>query len=165
MGKPSESDRKVLRKLYPACSSQLSQKRKFDPMAESVAEKNRAKKKAAIPRVGRARSITAILMKQPLSKVPKGNVRKQLANDGRIRKMQIRRSMTSSEIKQVIANCFCTLERAKEVKFMKCDQGNSLAVLKNQDLNGDQIAEAAGGGSLYLTEVRSLLCSSCVLSM
>ena len=155
VGKPSESDRKLLNKLYPACGSQsLPRKRKFDPMEESVAEKNRAKKKAAIPRGGKSRSITAVLLKYPLAKVPKGGVRKQLANEGCIKKMQIRRSMTPSAIKQVIANCFSTFESAKEAKFLKCERDNSLTILKNQVLDGDETAEVAGGGSLYLTEVR-----------
>ena len=127
MGKPSETDRKLLSKLYPACTFRsLPQKRKFNPTEESVAEKNRANKKAAIPRGGKARSITAVLLKHPLTRVPKGGARKQLANEGRIKKMQIRCSMTPSEIQQVIANCFSTFEGAKVTKFMKCEQDNSL---------------------------------------
>lgn len=163
MGKPSETDRKLLSKLYPACTSRsLSQKRKFNPSEKSVAETKKATKKAAIPRGGKARSITAVLLKHPLPTVPKGGARKQLSNEGRIRKMQIRRSMTPSEIKRVITDCFSTFEGAKGVKFMKCNQDNSLSIEENQTLNGDETAEVAGGGSLYLTEVTNVFSVLCM---
>ena len=163
VGKPCESDRKLLSKLYPTCTSRsLPQKPKFDPIEESVAEKKRQKKKAAISRGGKARSITAVLLKHPLSMVPKGGARKQLANEGCIRKMQIRCSMTPSEVKQVIANCFSTLKSANGANFMKCNRDNSLSILENQTLNGDETAEVAGGGSLYLTEVITFIIVLCL---
>ena len=57
VGKPNETDRKVLNKLYPACNSRsrtsFPQKRKFDPLDESIAETKKAKKKAAIPKAAK----------------------------------------------------------------------------------------------------------------
>ena len=49
VGKPNEADRKLLNKLYPACSLRsrpsLPQKRKFNPLDHSIAEKNKVKKR------------------------------------------------------------------------------------------------------------------------
>ena len=148
----------MLNKLYPACSSgSLPKGRRFDPTEQSLGEKSRTKKKAAVPHGGKSRSITAVLLKHPLARVPRGGVRKQLAREGRLRKMQIRRTMSASEIKRMIKNCFSTFESAKNVKFMKSEQDNSLKIMVDQDLDGAATADVAGGGSLYLIEVSPFL--------
>ena len=145
----------MLKKLFPASSSSL----KFNPKKESCAEKNKLKKKAAIPKGGKTRTITAVLLKELPPKVPKGPSRTKLSNEGRISKIKIRRSMTSLQVKELIANSFSSFPKAKSVKFIKCDQANSLEVLSEQMLNGDETANLAGGGSLYLLEVRSVMTS------
>ena len=99
----NEADRKLLNKLYPACSSRsrpsLPQKRKFNPLDHSIAEKNKVKKKAAIPKVCKMRTVTAVLLDHLTSTVPRATARKRLMADGRIKKIQIRRSMNPSVIR------------------------------------------------------------------
>lgn len=159
VGKPNEADRKLLNKLYPACSSKshssFPRKRKFDPVDESIAEMNKAKKKAAIPKRGKLRTITAVLLDRSTSTVPKGTVRKRLAADGRIKKIQIRRNMSPSVIRRVIVHAFSGITGASKAKFMKSGRDNTLSVVRDQVLNGDDVSELVGGGSLYLSEVRS----------
>lgn len=94
VGKPSQESKKVLNKLFPSTSSSY----KFNPKKESCAEKNKLKKKAAIPKGGKARIITAVLMRDLPSKVPRGAFRRRLSSEGRIAKISIRRSMTSAQI-------------------------------------------------------------------
>lgn len=148
--KPSQEDRVVLNKLFPSRSSHSA----FNPKKESCAEINKLKKKAAIPKKGgKSRTITAVLFKKLPSKVPKGACRKKLSDEGRINKIQIRRSMTPSEIKDVISSSFSSFSRAKDVKFVKCDQANTLGVVADSMLDGNETANLAGGGSLYLLEV------------
>ena len=158
VGKPNEADRKVLNKLYPACNSRsrasFPQKRKFDPLDESIAEMKKAKKKAAIPKGGgKVRTITAVLLNHPTSTVPKGTARKRLMADGRIKKMQIRRNMSPSVIQRVIGHAFSAIAGASKARFMKSGRDNTLTIISKQVLNGDDVAELAGGGSLYLAQV------------
>ncbi len=153
VGKPSQDDRKVLNKLFPSSGSSRSYK--FNPKKESCAELNKLKKKAALPKKGKggkARSITAVLFKKLPLTVPKGASRKKLSDEGRINKIQIRRSMTSSEIKGIISNSFSSFTGAKDVKFVRCDKSNSLETVDSM-FDGDETANLAGGGSLYLLEV------------
>ena len=155
VGKPSEENRKVLNKLFPSGGSSRS---KFNPKKESCAELNKLKKKAALPKKGKggkSRSITAVLFKKLPVTVPKGALRKKLSDEGRINKILIRRSMTSSEIKHVISNSFSSFIGAKNVKFVRCDKSNSLKVVDSM-LDGNETANLAGGGSLYLLEVSSV---------
>ena len=152
VGKPSQESKKVLNKLFPSTSSSY----KFNPKKESCAEKNKLKKKAAIPKGGKARIITAVLMRDLPSKVPRGAFRRRLSSEGRIAKISIRRSMTSAQINDVISNSF-SVGNAKNAKFVKCNQANSLSIVESQKLDGDQVANLAGNGSLYLVEVRYIL--------
>ena len=154
VGKPNEADRKLLNKLYPACSSRsrpsLPQKRKFNPLDHSIAGKNKVKKKAAIPKVCKMRTVTAVLLDHLTSTVPRATARKRLMADGRIKKIQIRRSMNPSVIRQVIVDAFSSITDASKAKFMRSGRDNTLTIIDDQVLSGNDVAEIAGNGSLYL---------------
>jgi len=118
VSKPNESDRKLLNKLYPACSSRsqpsVPQKRKFDPAEVSVAETNKARKKAAVLKASKARTIT-VLLEHDTSTIPKGGARKRLTEKGRI-KIQIHRTMYPSTIRQEIEKAFSGIAGASKAK-------------------------------------------------
>ena len=157
VGKPNEADRKILNKLYPACSSRsrpsLPQKRKFNPLDHSIAEKNKVKKKAAIPKVCKMRTVTAVLLDHFTSTVPRATARKRQMADCRIKKIQTRRSMNLSVIRQVIVDAFSSITDASKAKFMRSGRDNTLTIIDDQVLSGNDVAEIAGNGSLYLLEV------------
>lgn len=157
VSKPNESDRKLLNKLYPACSSRsqpsVPQKRKFDPAEISVAETNKARKKAAVPKASKARTITLVLLERDTSTIPKGGARKRLTEKGRIKKIQIHRTMDPSTIRQEIEKAFSGIAGASKAKFMKTGRDNVLSIATSQVLSGDDIVELAGGGSVYLLQV------------
>ena len=58
--KPSAEDKRILSKLFPSTASSVG---KFNPKLASCAEKNKLKKKAAIFKGGKYRTITAVLFK------------------------------------------------------------------------------------------------------
>ena len=156
LSKPSSEHKKILSQLYPSCSSNStsssSPSASFNPMKASVSEMNQLKKKAAIPGKGvKPKSITAVFLESKLPKVPRGRSRKKLEIDGRIKKLFLRRSMSSVEVKQAIFNCF-SLAKDKEIVFLKSNSDNSLEVNSNQLLTGNEAINVAGCGSLYLVE-------------
>ena len=158
VSKPSENTKKLLSKLFPGSGSKtLPTKRPFDPSDMSIAEQSRAKKKAAIPKLCKPRTISFVLLDAPLPVVPKGKARKALEEGGRVKKVQIRRSMTASAIREVICNTFSSLPCAKTAKFMSCGKDNHLTVASNQDLGGDDVVKLAGSGSVYMCEVHTVL--------
>ena len=62
--------------------------------------------------------------------------------------------MTSANIKETISNCFSEFP-TKGFQFMKSNRDNSLSIMDEQELNGDETAALAGEGSLYLTQVQT----------
>ena len=156
LGKPNEANRKALRDLYPAyghssknvesCDPTCSH---FDPLKQSIAEKQKLKKKSAIPEKGtKTRIVTAVFLKD--HKIPKGHIRKELAAEGCIQKIKIHRNMSADEVKQALSSCFSTYDLSK-MKYMKCRKDSTLKFRANQCLTGSDVADIVGnGGSLYL---------------
>ena len=75
VSKPSENTKELLSKLFPGSGSKtLPTKRPFDPSSVSVAQQSRAKKKAAIPKLCKPRTISFVLLdvERPTSSCPKG---------------------------------------------------------------------------------------------
>lgn len=146
VGKPEEKQRKVLNTLFPGTS-------KFNPAKESCAEKTKRKKKAAI-HGGKPKTLTAVLLKHLPGKVPKGGSRTKLSKEGRINQIQIRRNMSGKQIKQIVSSSFSSFPKAKNVKFVRCNSStNGMELVEERSLDGDETANLAGGGSLYLLEV------------
>ena len=82
----------------------------FNPSEASVAEKQRTKKKAAVCH-GKSRTLTAVFLEAPLHTIPKGHARTKLSQQGRVRKLQIRRTMTSANIKEAILIVFLSFRQ------------------------------------------------------
>lgn len=150
LGKPSEINRKVLSSLYPSSSIKNVT---FDPVKQSIAEKQKMKKKAAIPKKGiKMRLITTVLLEDH-KVIPRGHVRKRLATKGCIQKLKIHRNMNTAEVKKAISDCYPNLDVAK-IGYLKCEKDSSLTLRKDQALNGNDVADIVGSsGSLYLAQV------------
>ena len=152
VSKPSESTKRLLSKLFPGGKS-VPTKRPFDPAETSIAEQSRVKRKAAIPKLGKPRTISFVLFDSPIPIVPRGKARKALEESGRVKKAQIRRSMSASAIREVVSNTFPNLPCVKTAKFMTCGKDNHFTVASSQNLNGEEVVKLAGSGSLYMCEV------------
>lgn len=93
-----------------------------------------------------------VLLERDTSTIPKGGAHKRLTEKGRIKKIQIHRTMDPSTIRQEI-KAFSGIAGASKAKFMKTGHDNVLSVATSQVLSGDDIVELAGGGSVYLLQV------------
>ena len=109
------------------------------------------KKKRAITR-DRSRKLTVVLLRKFSLVVPKSNARSKLKKDGRIKKMEFRRTMSFLQIKNIIIKAFSAFSLS-ELYFLSCEQSNSLRKASVQAPNGDDLMNIAGQGSLYLCEV------------
>ena len=158
MSQPSENTKKLLSKLFPGSGvKSLPTKRPFDPSDVSVAERSKAKKKAAIPKLGKPRTIPIVLLDAPVPVVPKGKAHKTPEDKGRVKKAQICRSMTASAIWDAVCDTFSSLPCVRTAKFMCCGKDNRLTIIANPDMDGEEVANLAGYGSLYMCEVGIVL--------
>ena len=156
MSKPSEAAKKHLAKLFPSTSATskmpkiLPAKRKFDPSQTSIAEIQKGKKKAAI---SKPKMVSFVLLARFQAIVPRGKARKKLVGDSRIKKVQIRRSMSSQQVHDIIVAEFAEFEKVSSFHFLCTGKDNALDVFSKQELDGCEVVELAGSGSVYLVEV------------
>lgn len=108
------------------------------------------KRKAA---VSKPKTVSFVLLKQFQSVVPKGKSRKKVLGDGRIKKVQIRRSISVQQIRAIIITEFAEFENASSFLFLCTGKDNAVEVFSKQELDGCEVAELAGSGSVYLVEV------------
>lgn len=151
VGKVSEQSAKVLKKLYPAFSSQSGTsrgKRKFDPNEECIVANEKRKKKATSVRL-KPRTFCIVLLPKMTVYVPRGYTRSRLAKQGHVQKAAFRKNMNAEEVKHAIVSAFSAFELKKYI-FLRCGQDNRLKVVDDNDLNGDDIFELAGQGSIYI---------------
>ena len=68
---------------------------------------------------------------------------------GRIVKLQFKRCMKASEVRSVISNAFSEFQGIEMAQYRK---SNVMLLNENQELDGDDVIDLAGQGSLYLTQ-------------
>ena len=111
--KPSEANKRHLAKLFPSSSGPLPHTKPvltaFDPIAECIASSQQQKKKKAITRE-RPRKLTCVLFPEMPAIVPKSSSRKRLSKEGRIQKLEFRRTMSCLQTRNVISKGFAALK-------------------------------------------------------
>ena len=75
-----------------------------------------------------------------------------MRDSGRIVKLQFKRCMKASEGSKIITDGFRGFDDVETVQCLRCGQDNVLLLNKKQDLDGDDVIDLAGQGSLYLTQ-------------
>lgn len=173
VGNPSESTAGVLSKLFnKATPSTGSRKRSFDPSSACVVAGQLSKKKATNQRM-KVKKIIVVLMKERPTSVPKGYARKKLKQAGRIANTELKRCMSSLEVRDAIVEVFPAFQHVESAEFLCCGQDNVMLLNEQQELDGDEAINLAGQGSLYLVQEKvnvrklmikgGLLCSFCSL--
>ena len=127
--KPNEECASVLAKLF----GKNSVRRKFDPKVSTQDLKSKAIKKK------KPKKITFVLMKDRPTIIPRGNSRIKLKEEGRVKQINISRSMTAHEVKDMLENAFSTFNDVHSSIFMSVDQSNVLKVNKHQEMDGDKL--------------------------
>ncbi len=128
---PNKANAKVLSNLFP--SGGRSRKR-FDP-TESMTSAHQKKKKAAIR--FKPSKITVILVSNPDKGVPKGKDRRKLKTDGDEQIVELKRNMSSKEMKNCILRAFVI----ENYVLLKSTQDGKLNIAKNQKPTGDDVIE------------------------
>lgn len=95
-----------------------------------------------------------MLTESECTTVTKGTKRKALINSGHIKQVELTRTMSSKEVRNVILrefSSFISKESRKSFRFLVCDSGNH-TLTKNEDqlLDGDKLLVLVGQGSLYI---------------
>ena len=162
VGKPNKSSAAALAHLFGNAGP--SRKRSFDPTAECVVAAQRAKKKATNQRM-KNKTLSVVLLKEKPSVVPKGRLRAKLLESGRIIKLQFKRCMKSSEVRNIISSGFGEFEGVQTAQYLRCEKNNIMLLNESQELDGDGVIDLAGQGSLYLTqkEVTVSMSSCCIV--
>ena len=137
--KPTEAEAQALAKYFPSNSSRP----RFDPKAECL----KSTKKGSRKKNERPCAVTVVMMKKFTSCIPKGKVRKQMVQEGKIHTLRINRSASASAkyVTDKIENAFkvsnfTILECGAALELRSCDQV----------LDGEVAVERRG--SLYLCE-------------
>jgi hypothetical protein len=128
----------------------LAKKRPFDPSAECVVAGPKSKKKATNQRI-KPKTISVVLLKERPACVPKGHARKKLKRAGRIEKIELKRCMSSLEVRNVVVQAFPAFQDVESAQYLRYGQDNVM-LLEAEELDGDEAIDLAGQGSLYLSQ-------------
>ena len=151
----SASSKSILNKLFGG-TLRCTKRSLFDPRAECVMNDQIKRKNATTIR---PRNIDVCLLVDRVSTVPKGRSRSRLRDCGRITKLTFTRSMSAANVQEVIIQGFPEFHLDKKlITFLKVGQDNTVTCLEEQDLNGADVIDLVGQGSLYLYEVCNLIC-------
>ena len=137
---PNTSTSKALNKLFPFKSGSTP---KFDPRGECVSTSARSKKKKFIPKYS---GIDVVMLKKFQTRIPKGDLRQELVDEGRIKKVMLSRHMSPSSIKQKILEEF----KCDDFVLLHCHKGELTRAKDDEELTA-QLA-IARRGCLYLCQ-------------
>lgn len=145
VGKPTEEHAKHLGTLYPSSSRPSTSKDTFNPVAEVL---NLKKSKGS----RRPFKLWVVIGEKMFTSIPKSTQRKTLNKNGRVKKLEFRRSMSKFQVKNVFVQSFPVL-RLENPKFMKCvDFQMILVKMEDGYPNGNVIRSIASKESLYVVE-------------
>jgi len=149
---PSDTTKKAIATLFPACSVSSSKRRKFDPTEECVADTQHKKKKASNAKYkGRAKALTVVVLKEMPTTIPRGPLQKRLEATGCKKDLYFHCIMSEKEVNDVILDGFENIG-IKRFRYLMSMKDNTFAVAKKQGLDGNAIIQLAGSGSIYLQE-------------
>ena len=60
--------------------------------------------------------------------------------------------MKASEVRNIICRAFSEFQGVETAQYLRCEKNNVMLLNENQELDGDDIIDLAGQGSLYLTQ-------------
>ncbi len=81
--------------------------------------------------------------------IPRGAAREKLRKDGRIKDVPFLRYFTFDEVKTLIKESFSL---SCEFKFLRSQKDNTLCIAPKQELDGSEVIDLAGHGSIYLEQ-------------
>ena len=85
-------------------------------------------------------------------------VPKRLSKEGRIQKLEFRRTMSCLQTRNAIIKGFAALKLCS-LKFLQCTLNNQMCLAADQQIDGEGVISLAGQGSLYMCEDIKVLIS------
>ena len=164
LGKVSEVNAKYLRTYFPASTS-VPRKRScsaFDPLNDCIFSQEQKRKKGA--RV-KPVQISVFVANPGTTCVPRGAWRKELIEQKHLVRLELKRNMSSSEVRVAISNGITHLNVSQNFIFLEC-AGHQLKISSNQQLNGDDVIESAfkrKGAVLYVSDKTKVYIVVCLL--
>ena len=152
IGKPKQEHAKYLASLFPSTSTPNPKSSvNFDPIKDSVNTDRRLKKKGA--RRSRAFKLWVVVGEKMFTTIPKSSVRKKMNKEGRIKKLEFRRTMASSQVKKIIVEAFPTLKLESPIFMKSVDMKMVTANIEGDEYPcGSIIHSIASKESLYVVE-------------
>ena len=97
--------------------------------------------------------------------IPLASTRRKLNENGRVKRLELRRNLSREEVKSIIVRSFPTL-RMDTVTFLKCGSGNTLHKVDVKGGYPNGALTIASKESLYLVEevVRPVFCVASLYS-
>ena len=120
-------------------------------MAASANADSQRKKKAAFPHKGRSKLVRIVFLDTNTGMIPRGAAREKLRSGDRIKDIPFFRYLTANEVRSLIRESFSI---SCEYNYLKGQKDNSLLCVDKQDLDGAEVIELAGHGSVYLEQRR-----------
>ena len=144
ISKPNSSAAKTLSKLFPSVT-------KFDPRAECPSSSSQKKKHKFVPKYS---MVEVVMLNTFQSRIPKGECRQELAESGRIKKVQLDRHMTPLQVKSKILQEF----KCEDFTLLECTKGRLCKVTEDVELSAQHAI--ARRGALYLCQKHKIRVSN-----
>ena len=149
LGKPSSEVARELGELFPSCSPGTSTSKHgadIDPRQELPGVPDRKRKRKAITSSGRYVTVCRLPNYTPF--VPKGKVRSNLREKGRLQTIRLTRSMNASDVKSSISRAFSHLPSSWS--YLETGKDNRLEEPQQQFPDGNSICSRRG--CLYIVD-------------
>ena len=148
MGKPTSAIAKELGQLFPSCSSGPSTSKRFDPTMELPGMPDRKRKKKALTSSGRCINVAVCHLQKFTPFIPKGKVRSNLKESGRLQTVQLTRAMTPSDVKSIISKAYPNF--SSSWSYLETGQDNRLEESQLQFPDGNSVCSRRG--CLYIVD-------------
>ena len=151
LGKPSSEEARELGQLFPSCSPGPSTSKRvadFDPCKELAGMPNKKRKRKALTSSGRCVNITVCRLPKFTPFIPKGKVRSNLKEKGRLQTIRLTRLMDPSDVKSSIDQAFSHIP--SNWSYLETGQDNRLEEPQQQFPDGNCICSRRG--CLYIVD-------------
>ena len=148
---PSSEVARELGQLFPFCVPGPSTSKRgddFDPRQELPVMPDRKRKKKALTSSGRCINVTVCRLPKYTPFIPKGKVRSNLKENGRLQTVRLTRLMNASDVKSSISQAFSHIR--SDWSYLETGQDNRLEELQQQFPDRNFICSRRG--CLYIVD-------------
>ena len=120
----------------------------FDPMADAMNLEQQRKKKSVIRPVTR----DVVFFPEYHNRVPKKGLKTTLSEEGRVKSIVFKRTMTSLQVQSLIRRSFASISHEGAFSFLVATKDNKLVESSVSEPSGDDICSKRG--TIYIYQSR-----------